>query len=384
MTSTKQRRGTSLKTTKVEQNGTPPSVPADGDIGSKPPAVSTTSPMPLVVQVPVADLHPHPLTSDVPRMREDERAELVADVRERGVQEPLRVQQGGLVLDGRERLDAARLRGDSTVPAIVVDLDDEQQREYVYAAAAARQLTDDQRAALAARLRVSRLPQERSDRARKGGKAGGRGRPKESSDSSAHAPSPELSPVGEHESAASRPESADTGAEAAPRPDAGTEAPEAPKPGAHWVEDTSHRQNLPVRKLKRALDLERRDPDLANKVLQGDLTLSAAGKLLPSTPPSTTVAGRGAKKSGKGAAPKPRRMKEGLLLPRATAPADARTALTKYFGADWLGELAGGVAPPAEAARELVTSEPAAAAGAPGPAHDRAGQGPVGGDGGQE
>jgi hypothetical protein len=309
-------------------------------------------------------------------MRESERAVLVADVRARGVQEPIRVQRGGLVLDGRERLDAARRRGDTTIPAVVVDLDDDQKSDYVHAAAATRRhLSDDQLAAMEARFKAGRLPRERSERARKAGRAGGRGRPKRAADSPAHTPSPELSPAGAVEVPPPGLEPAATGTEQIRSHDADTETPTARKPPARWDEETGRHKNIPVRKLRRALDLERQAPELLDRVIQGDLTLLAAGKQLPTPPPGKTAAARArTKKAGKGAGPKPQRTRAGLLLPLTTSATDARTALEKYFGADWLGELARGVTPPPKAAESPDPAGAAPAAATPSPAPDVAGQ----------
>ena len=349
----------------------------DGRDGLTPPA---PAPTPHVVQVPVAGLRPHPLTAGVPRMRPQEKAELVADIRDRGVQEPIRVQQGDLVLDGLERLDAARRRGDATIPAIVVDLDEDQQRHYVYAAAVQRRhLSDDQRAAVEARFKALRLPQERSERARQAGKIGGRGRPRRATDSPAHAPSPELSPADGTEASFAGPERAAT--RAAPSPGDGPvpEAPTTPKGPGRWEEEAARRLKIPVRKLKRARELDLAAPELAERVIQGDLTLHAATRQLPAAAGRGPAAGRpGANKRGAGAGEKPRRTKEGLLLPWGTSPAAGRVALAKYFGADWLGELAGGVSPRPKLAEDSATAGIAVgAAGATAPAPEPAAAVPV-------
>jgi hypothetical protein len=205
---------------------------------------------------------------------------------------------------------------------------------------------------------VAPLPGERSERARQAGKIGGRGRPRKAIDSPAHAPSPELSPADGTETSLAGPEPAATHAAPSPGDDPGPETPTAPKGPGRWDEEEAQRLKIPLRKLKWARELDLAAPELAERVLQGDVTLQAATRQLSAAAGSEPAAGRRkANKRGAGAGEKPRRTKGGLLLPRGTSPAAGRVALANYFGAAWLGELA------AEVARQPQVAKPPDAAG---------------------
>jgi ParB-like chromosome segregation protein Spo0J len=146
-----------------------------------------------VAHLRVADLGLHPLTAAVPKMGDEEWQPFSADVKARGVLEPIIVQEDGRVLDGRHRLEAARQAGHETIPARVVKLSKDEQVEWVFRFALLRRhLTDDQRAVLAALWAKAEVKATRTQRARKAGQAGGRGRPK-TKDSSGEAPTPGLS-----------------------------------------------------------------------------------------------------------------------------------------------------------------------------------------------
>ena len=133
-------------------------------------------------ELAIAELTLHPACEQVPRMPDDDWTRFVADVKQRGVQEPIVVHRGGIVLDGRHRLQAAQARGDQTIPCRVVDLSAHAQLEYIFTSAVMRRhLTDDQRSVLAARFREQLSRIARTERARKGGKAGGVGRAKPAS-----------------------------------------------------------------------------------------------------------------------------------------------------------------------------------------------------------
>ena len=101
------------------------------------------------------ELRVHPLAEAVPAMRREEWLAFVADVRERGILEPLRLASDGtVVLDGRHRLRAALELELSTAPVEPADLVGLSELEYIIRAAVLRRhLTDDQRAILGARLR---------------------------------------------------------------------------------------------------------------------------------------------------------------------------------------------------------------------------------------
>ena len=99
----------------------------------------------------VATLRQHPCAGLVPELRTDEWAAVLADVRERGIDEPLAITAAGVVLDGRHRLRAAREVGRAHVPIRVVAPEDEV--EYIVAQAVNRRhLTDGQRAAVVVAL----------------------------------------------------------------------------------------------------------------------------------------------------------------------------------------------------------------------------------------
>ncbi len=102
----------------------------------------------------VATLIDHPLAAVVPEMRPAEWKAFLEDVRERGVQEPLRLAPDGrTVLDGRHRLRAARELALAAVPTAPALCEPGDEAGYMIRAALHRRhLSDDQRAILAARL----------------------------------------------------------------------------------------------------------------------------------------------------------------------------------------------------------------------------------------
>jgi hypothetical protein len=198
----------------------------------------------------VRDLQPHPTTDDVPAMRPEEWTPFLADVCARGVQEPLTVQKGDRVLDGRHRLRAARESGHETVPARVVDLAEDEQVAWVYRTALLRRhLSDDQRAVLAARWSHAQGKAVKRERAAKAGRAGGRGRTK-TSHSSEDTPSSKLSPSG-----------------------SGSDEKTG---GSRTRQQAAVQHRVPERKVRDALKLEREAPELADKVLSGQTTLAQA------------------------------------------------------------------------------------------------------------
>ena len=96
------------------------------------------------------DLRPHRDSALVPEMRPDEYAALLADIHERGIIVPLDVIDGK-VLDGRHRLKAARELSLSSVPIREVALNGETATAWLLKAAVLRRhLSDDQRAMMAA------------------------------------------------------------------------------------------------------------------------------------------------------------------------------------------------------------------------------------------
>ncbi len=159
--------------------GTPPS---DNDASPVPAAGATNSnwePLPAPVLVRVADLKLHPKQRLVPRMPKRQWKRFRADVAGRGVRQPILITRDNTVIDGRGRTDAASQSGQETVPAVVVDWDEEQQELHMLREALLRrQMTEDQQAMLEERLRKLEGPQMRKERAQKAGLAGGRGRPR--------------------------------------------------------------------------------------------------------------------------------------------------------------------------------------------------------------
>jgi ParB-like chromosome segregation protein Spo0J len=147
-----------------------------------------------VVHLLVRDLQPHPTALNLPKMSVEEWRPFAGDVQAHGVLEPIVVQGGGLVLDGRHRLEAAQKAGHETIPARVVNLSKDEQDAWVYRTALLRRhLTDDQRAILAALWAKAESKNVKSQRAQRAGKAGGRGRAKKE-DSSGENVTSELSP----------------------------------------------------------------------------------------------------------------------------------------------------------------------------------------------
>ena len=93
-------------------------------------------------------LRPHPQTGVVPRMPADQYKAFKADIATRGLLAPLEITREGVVLDGRERLQAASELGLEQLPVQVVEPEDEV--EHILLCALHRKhLTPSQRAALA-------------------------------------------------------------------------------------------------------------------------------------------------------------------------------------------------------------------------------------------
>jgi N6-adenosine-specific RNA methylase IME4/ParB-like chromosome segregation protein Spo0J len=122
--------------------------------------------MPAGQEWPVDRLRPHKLDRLVPPLAANEFRLLVADIGERGVQEPLQVSPTGVVLDGRARLTAAIRLGLAVVPIRIAAPADE--AEFVaLAALRRRQLTPSQRAALALELEDYQAAARRGERRRR-------------------------------------------------------------------------------------------------------------------------------------------------------------------------------------------------------------------------
>jgi hypothetical protein len=202
-----------------------------------------------VVWLPVQELRLHPLAQKIPRMRDQEREGLRADICRHGVREPIKVQQGGIVLDGRHRLEDAAAAGATHIPALVVDLSPDDQADEVYRAALLRRhLSDDQRAMLAQRWADLQSSRSKQTRARKGGQAGGRSRKKAAPDSSVSPGGAELS----------------------------GEPPPPRTPRAR--EQAARAFNVSIKKVARAAAVDKEAPELGDKVQAGELKLAAASK----------------------------------------------------------------------------------------------------------
>jgi ParB-like nuclease domain len=224
------------------------------------PADSVLDPVAEVLLLAVHDLREHPAAEHMPPMHPDEWEALRADVAAHGVQEPIRVQRGSTILDGRYRCRAARACRHETIPAIVVDISEEEQRDYVFRSALLRRhLTDDQRAALAALYYRTASAQARSDRARHGGQAGGRGRGR-GSNSSVDDVSSELS--GGQGTATGRRQST--------------------------REQVGARFGVSEHKTKQAIKIAEKSEAALNEVLHGQTTLTRAARQLKGRPSAAT------------------------------------------------------------------------------------------------
>jgi Lar family restriction alleviation protein len=151
--------------------------------------------------LPVESLSLHPEAHRVPEMPPDQYAAFAADVKVRGVLQPLKLKPGTrLILDGRTRLRAAKEAGLASVPVeeVVLDVEDADGLLYMLRAELSRRhLTRDQRAALAADLeeQFARAAKSRQkDAGAKGGHTAGRGRPKERGVAEAPHPNPVPAP----------------------------------------------------------------------------------------------------------------------------------------------------------------------------------------------
>ena len=125
--------------------------------------------------LPIGRLTVHPRRSGSALLHEEYDA-LLDDVRESGVQDPLLVDAGHLILDGRLRHLAAIRCGLTSVPCRVVDLPEGEVEDSSPAGARPRNLTGDQKAVLAAIKPSRSSPRRGRRRAIKAGNAGGRGR----------------------------------------------------------------------------------------------------------------------------------------------------------------------------------------------------------------
>jgi Lar family restriction alleviation protein len=133
--------------------------------------------------LPTESLSLHPQAGLVPEMPADQYKLFLADVKDRGILQPIELIPGTrTVVEGRTRLKAATDAGLPAVPVVDADLKGDTPVMYMLRAALLRrQLTKGQAAALAVEIK-QQLAAEAKERQREGGKKGGqtagRGRPK--------------------------------------------------------------------------------------------------------------------------------------------------------------------------------------------------------------
>lgn len=186
----------------------------------------------------------------IPPLGEEERRMLEESIRRDGIRDELRFwrpghmgpPESGILLDGHNRYEIGQRLNLKTFPACEVLLPDR-------AAALVwilenqlgrRNLTDDQRAALAANLLERRTQQARKEKASKGGRTGGRGRGKDS---------PEVNST-----------------------------PKLSEPKSRLREEVAAEAKVSEQKLRDAAELKKTDPELHQKVAAGEMTLREARK----------------------------------------------------------------------------------------------------------
>jgi hypothetical protein len=194
-------------------------------------------------------------------MPKDQWERFLAHIQQHGVRDPILITKESVIVDGLSRHHAARESGHETIPAVVVDWDEAHQEVHMLEAALRRRhLSDSQRAMAEAKLRQLAAPQMREERARKAGQSGGRGRGKKS-DSSTSSVCSKVSTGG-----------ADVASNAEITPRTNT--------------------SISVRKRRDADAIAKKSPEMADRVLAGDLSMNDAkrqlreqGKLPPAKPP---------------------------------------------------------------------------------------------------
>ncbi|MBL8793998.1 MAG: ParB N-terminal domain-containing protein [Planctomycetia bacterium] len=243
-----------------------------------------------VQMLKVSELVLHGQANRVPRMQKEERQAFIEDVKARGVQDAVVVQKPNIILDGRHRWEAAQERGDSTIPARVVDLDELGQLNVLYGQALLRRnQTDDQRAVVAAYWCDVQVKLSKQERAQKGGKA------KQSKDSSANAADAEQQTHPEKNSA---------------------NAADAKQRTQRADEKASSLYGVPLRKVRTAQQLVKEGRSLANQVLAGELKLGQAKRQLKGQAESTG---------------KPKPGKKGGITLALTKPFDAEGLAKRLF-----------------------------------------------------
>lgn len=214
--------------------------------------------MPEIRTLPTASLALHPEAAKVPEMPADQYERFLADVKVRGIREPIElIPHTKIVIEGRTRLRAATDAGLAAVPVKDADLADDTPMVYMLRAALLRRhLTKDQAAMLAVELEkqfAEEAKQRQLEGAKKGGETAGRGRAKDGADSPV-ANSPQANPD--------------------PKPAASPKPERAPTSRARAAELA----DVGERKVSDAKLVTTKAPELAAKVSAGEMKLAAAVK----------------------------------------------------------------------------------------------------------
>jgi N6-adenosine-specific RNA methylase IME4/ParB-like chromosome segregation protein Spo0J len=179
----------------------------------------------------------------IPALGADELRGLEASLVAEGNRDPVAVWIGhGILLDGHNRYEICRRLDIPLKPAVEIDLPSREHAKLWIRQnqLARRNLTDDQRAIIAAEVIEALSALRMAERAQKAGKAGGNGRPKQNS----------------------------------PSDNVVDELLKAPKLDTRA--EVSRDTKLPERKLRYATEVRRVAPELAQKVRNGDATLIEA------------------------------------------------------------------------------------------------------------
>lgn len=191
-----------------------------------------------ITHLKVESLKLHKDAGIVPNMRTDEWTSFLADVGKRGVQEPIVVQEGGTILDGRNRWEAAKIAGRVTVPCRTVNLSEKEQIEYIIKSALCRRhLNDSQRGILGAKLAgpLSAAAQSEAGKVARASHGGKNGNPHDSS-------------------------------------------PPAKSSRTDTRKDVAKLVNVSEKTMQKAMLVLKKDPEVAARVLAGDVSLNNAVK----------------------------------------------------------------------------------------------------------
>jgi ParB-like chromosome segregation protein Spo0J len=105
-----------------------------------------------VTSISLTGLEPHPLAKIFPKFKKTELQTLSLDIQKNGLREPITIFEGK-ILDGVNRAAGAQLAGWAEIPCVKFEGDYEAARNFVISLNLNRRhLTDDQRAAIAAKL----------------------------------------------------------------------------------------------------------------------------------------------------------------------------------------------------------------------------------------